>query len=376
MNGKPKNILIFDQFSFLGGGQVVLLSVVAAALGVADNTVVACPKDGILFRALKEKYGQEISLVPIRHIDLHHGKKTFADYFKLFFYSIYLVVTNFNLLRHADLIYANGPRQFPALFFASWAFRKPCIYHIHIQHSVIEQKLIKLLADFRFTKRVIVNSEFTLRSMESVIPKIKSNPRVTVVENALTSRFDLLKFVDRFTMQDGKLRIGVLGTLRPEKGQDLVISCANKNLDIDFHLVGRTGSGAEKWVEKLMHQAPSNVTFHGERADIVTAIDEIGINVVLVPSRWQEPFGLVAIEGMACSCLTVVFDSGALTDIAAKTGAIVCKQLDGLQDMVNALRIMTLEERLSLAREQYFSTFQHFRSDRYIDAIRNIISSA
>ena len=34
--------------------------------------------------------------------------------------------------------------------------------------------------------------------------------------------------------------------------------------------------------------------------------------LMVVPSRWPEPFGIVALEGMACGCVPVVSDGGGL----------------------------------------------------------------
>jgi len=41
-----------------------------------------------------------------------------------------------------------------------------------------------------------------------------------------------------------------------------------------------------------------------------------------VPSRWQEPFGLVALEGIACGCRAIVAESGGLQE-ATGSHAIV-----------------------------------------------------
>jgi glycogen(starch) synthase len=38
--------------------------------------------------------------------------------------------------------------------------------------------------------------------------------------------------------------------------------------------------------------------------------------VIVVPSRWQEPFGLVALEGVACGCRAIIADSGGLREAA------------------------------------------------------------
>jgi glycosyltransferase involved in cell wall biosynthesis len=42
--------------------------------------------------------------------------------------------------------------------------------------------------------------------------------------------------------------------------------------------------------------------------------------IIMVPSRWQEPFGLVALEGIACGCVVVGADCGGLPDAIGPAG--------------------------------------------------------
>jgi glycosyltransferase involved in cell wall biosynthesis len=43
---------------------------------------------------------------------------------------------------------------------------------------------------------------------------------------------------------------------------------------------------------------------------------------LLVPSVWEEPFGIVALEGMACGCIPIVSDGGGLPDAVGKAGLL------------------------------------------------------
>jgi glycogen(starch) synthase len=47
--------------------------------------------------------------------------------------------------------------------------------------------------------------------------------------------------------------------------------------------------------------------------------------ILVVPSRWEEPFGIVALEGLACGCVVVVADSGALPEVIGPCGLTVPK---------------------------------------------------
>jgi glycosyltransferase involved in cell wall biosynthesis len=44
-----------------------------------------------------------------------------------------------------------------------------------------------------------------------------------------------------------------------------------------------------------------------------------------LPSVWQEPFGLVVLEGLACGCLPLVAGSGALPEAAGPVGRVFAR---------------------------------------------------
>jgi glycosyltransferase involved in cell wall biosynthesis len=44
--------------------------------------------------------------------------------------------------------------------------------------------------------------------------------------------------------------------------------------------------------------------------------------VLVVPSRWREPFGVVAVEGIACGCVVVASAGGGLSDAVGACGIV------------------------------------------------------
>jgi glycosyltransferase involved in cell wall biosynthesis len=45
--------------------------------------------------------------------------------------------------------------------------------------------------------------------------------------------------------------------------------------------------------------------------------------IMAVPSRWAEPFGIVALEGIGCGCVVVGTDQGGLPEAIGASGVIV-----------------------------------------------------
>jgi glycosyltransferase involved in cell wall biosynthesis len=45
-------------------------------------------------------------------------------------------------------------------------------------------------------------------------------------------------------------------------------------------------------------------------------------SLIVIPSIWEEPFGIVALEGIACGCIPVVAQSGGLPEAVGHCGVI------------------------------------------------------
>lgn len=69
----------------------------------------------------------------------------------------------------------------------------------------------------------------------------------------------------------------------------------------------------------------AQVTYCGERvgADLVRQLNMH--RLLVVPSVWEEPFGVVALEGLACGLVPIVAQSGGLPDAVGPCGVVVPK---------------------------------------------------
>jgi glycogen(starch) synthase len=114
-----------------------------------------------------------------------------------------------------------------------------------------------------------------------------------------------------------------VGRLVSDKGVDVLLE-ALAQLRSDAVGPGLTvvGDGPER--ERLQAQAArlglAKVAFLGTRMgeELVRIMN--AHRVLVVPSRYDEPFGIVALEGVACGCLVVASSGGGLPDALGPCG--------------------------------------------------------
>ena len=91
---------------------------------------------------------------------------------------------------------------------------------------------------------------------------------------------------------------------------------------------------------------------------------------LLFPIRWEEPFGLVLIEAMACGVPVIAFDRGAVSEIVVdgKTGFIV----DDFQGMCSAVERIDEIDR-EVCRQH---VIDHFSIDRTVKGVELLYQKA
>lgn len=326
-----KHIVFLEQYGSLGGGQQVLLELVRAALHTGFRATVLIPKGPCVDRL--RALGAQTIVVP--ECRLSQGKKNFADIFRFAWYGCRTFLRHISLLRHADLIYVNGNRLSPVAMLAQLMLGRKAAYHIHLNHGGLERKLFLLALRLRSTRALVLPSEFIRRELLAADVRF-DDPRVQVVPNGLDARFSDIPFQDRFTGRPLQ-HIGIVGRVSPEKGQDVLIPLAKHFPQLQFHVLGDAAFSSEDYYERLKREAPENVHFHGWVDDLPAKVNEIGLQVCLVPSRVKEAAPLVPLQMAALSCLIIVRKLGALEDVARELGLGMFEKDEELTDLLQDL---------------------------------------
>lgn len=159
-----------------------------------------------------------------------------------------------------------------------------------------------------------------------------------------------------------------IGRIVPEKGLDtaLTVACkTNLNLRIGGSIVNQ--DYFDKIVEPKLN---SKIEYMGEIIDQKLINFYQKAKVLLFPIDWEEPFGLVLIEAMACGTPIVAFNRGAVREIIkdGETGFII--QPDDIGAMVKAVQkiyAMPKEEYKQMRRNCRKHIEDNFTIEKMVD---------
>lgn len=117
---------------------------------------------------------------------------------------------------------------------------------------------------------------------------------------------------------DQRRGIVFVGRLAPEKGVRDVLALARGLPGVPVEVVGRGPLGDE--VEAAAGRL-ENLDYAGELPGEAVGARIAGARLVVVPSHWQEPAGLVALEAMARGTPVVAYATGGLAGYVCEAGA-------------------------------------------------------
>lgn len=288
----------------VGGGEVMMvaLGVAARALGV-DVRVVA-PWEPSDTTQLARDSGLDVLVIP------GENRRSYVQ----------------NLALHrrrldGDLWWCNG--LVPAVATAGTSHRR--VVHLHQEPTGAHRRLWQVAQ--QGVERVFVPSQ----SMHDRIPGS------TVLWNWTD---DLALLDPPPPIGRGPVRVGFIGRFSPIKGLD-VLARAMQRLDrtiatpLQLVLAGDNRFVADQDAARV--DAEVRRVREVERLGWVPREEFFGaIDVVVVPSVWAEPFGLVAAEAMAFGRPVVVSDAGALCEVVGPEHPWVARA----DDVVDTARIL------------------------------------
>lgn len=350
------------------GSDKVLLNLAEAA--VADGLlqpVVVLNEHGPLQRALQQ-VGVEVHVAGVCKIQRsmftatapltlwRHLRRAMAD--------LEAVVAG----RPVGLVYSN---TLAVLGGAVWAHRRGLRHVWHVHEIVLKPWVVRRglpwLAE-RLADCVISNSNQTQTWLLRQAPKLRA--RSVVIFNGLKPVVQppvaaTKSFRARIGAAEDDVVATVAGRLNHWKGQGLLIDAlallrdAGQLSGLRVAVVGDVFAGHDDIRASLVTQVQRLGL--QERVHFVPFVDDIysvwfGSDIAVVPSLEPEPFGMVAIEAMACALPVVAAAHGGLLDIVAPQQTGLLFQPRSARALADALRSLAsdaaLRRRLGAAGAQ------------------------
>jgi len=114
------------------------------------------------------------------------------------------------------------------------------------------------------------------------------------------------------------------GRIIQEKGADIAIQGAKK-AKVKLSIIGIAKKEGDYWQKKIKPHLDKNITYKGIVP--LTKVFKFYQNskALIFPIQWEEPFGLVMIEAMACGTPVIAFNRGAVPEVVkdGKTGFVI-----------------------------------------------------
>jgi len=213
--------------------------------------------------------------------------------------------------RGVELLHVNGTNYWrPAEVLAARLLRIPIITHYHV--------VVDRVAPFiRYSKLIVAVSAFTARASEP-----KSIPKAVIHNCVALERFDRTPDIrSDLGLSPADVVVSFVGQIREIKGIDLFLRLAHAIAapDARFLVVGEcrnperfAGSYTEARLREEMGN-DSRIRYLGYRRDVENIYG--ASDIVVVPSRGGEPFGLINIEAGAARKPVVATRDGGISEV-------------------------------------------------------------
>jgi glycosyltransferase involved in cell wall biosynthesis len=367
-------ILFLDQFSDLGGGQKCLVDLLPAMRQRGWKAVVAAPGRGELFEA---STWLGASAEPLPDLRLTSGRKSLGDVWR---YGRGLVQWTAALRRlveqyRPDLLYVNGPRMLPVAALGS-ANRIPLLFHAHSYLDHGDAAALARWAMRRCQATLVASCLFAAGPLLAAAPPARRR----LVYNGVAE----LGF--RRSCPSPIVRIGVIGRVAPQKGQNVFVEAAQLvakyAAECRFTVIGSAlfqNRESEKYFERVRrrcHGSPQ-IGFAGWSGNIAEIL--AGLDLLVVPSTGSEATTRVIPEAWSAGVPVVASRTGGIAEIVEDgvTGFLVKPGSPAeLADRIREVRAMPqqhLNEVRLAARRRYLECFT---LERYRDQVSEIIEGA
>lgn len=231
-----------------------------------------------------------------------------------------------------------------------------------------------------------VGLDFVLRLKHAIVNRVTSVAISRYVASFFKTRsilipnpYDAQVFQTRLSQPERKRQLVFVGRLVAEKGLDTLLQSvrrlAERGLRPQLSIVG-SGPEQARWQDLTKELGlEAQVEFRGSKrgAEVSALLNEH--QVLVVPSRYDEPFGVVALEGIACGCAVIASSGGGLPEAIGPCGITFPNgDINTLADALEQLLTRPDErERLIAEGPKHLSQFQpRLVAERYLELFKTV----
>jgi glycosyltransferase involved in cell wall biosynthesis len=264
------------------------------------------------------------------------------------------------------------------------------VFHLHndIGDASKNVKLCRLIS--RTASKIIVVSEYIKNRFMETAPTDKISVLYNCVDSELFNPFQVQSrrvIRNKYHIYYGDFVFLFSGRIAPEKGvRELIeaFSMLNKYQQAKLLIVGTSWFNRDseddymKEVKRLSEPFRKRIIFTGYVAannmpDMYAAAD-----AVVIPSVWEEPLGVVALEAMAMKKPMVLSESGGLVEVVSNTNALFVKRDDQFtKQLAYNMKLLMENSRLreTMANNAYreFTRQGEFQKHNYLHNYLKII---
>jgi glycosyltransferase involved in cell wall biosynthesis len=266
------------------------------------------------------------------NIDYYFMEKHDKDDLKKYTSDI-LECLNFYQKNKIDLIHLNGSIGWkPAEIIAATILSIPIVSHFHV---VIEHPT----PYFKCSNMAIANSSFTAQHSVSL-----SVPKRVVYYPTDLERFEKGNDIrNDLGLEEQNIIISFLGQIKKIKGVEMFIqvakSLSGKNLK--FLIAGECRKSDDSYTFEELNELISfdkRIKYLGYREDVenIYATSDI----IIMPSQWEEPFGLISIEAGAAGKPVIATKVGGIPEIISHGGNGFLVDKDDLDSMIKYTQML------------------------------------
>lgn len=371
MSRARSKVLILEQQTIVAGGQVVFLELVDAYLRLGASVTVALPTaGGALLTLIRRRFRGRVQVV-----DIVEPVQSDAAWERRFEAgsrrSGRRLIRRLSGLSRFDVVHVNASRWFPVMLDVVRVLAPGrVLYHFHTAHSAEECRLLAWLLDRQPMARLLVVSRFLSQHAKQNFPA-RHQTRIQLLENPLPARFRLMNWVDRHAESEPS-RVALIGRVCRDKGHEMLPELAARLPEMEFHVVGPVEPPEVKFLAELQERCPGNVYFWPAVLDVRAWVKATGVQYSLVPSRWEEGFGLVLIESLAMSLITLSTRRGALSEHSLRTGTFLFDEPETAAKLLGRIHALGPAQRRSIARRQYEAVQKQFAFDRFVVRLHSL----